>query len=495
MNMTFNRSLWCIFVIFIYSVVFQQLSTVVDLGRSIAAKEDASSGDMETYPSHPFYSSEIHAAVQRHVAGDPDRPSSSTRSTPTLATSAPRDDNTTTESLGIFSEGDFDDIATPSYHFVKLHQSEAFMWEGRQKRLCKRLHKEEQKHKNNRTVIYLGPASCKVLHKQHRHGNLLYGYYAMHVASLAHDVDFVFVCQEKEEYDNLFWWIQAPAADVQARRKLLRQHRSTKKDSNTKGSNAGVVSRSRACSGMGKNPLQYATPLAQRDLRRMAISIFGQRSTTFSSGLSSLASKPLLPPLFPKVELDAVAIHLRCGDVLSNLSADKNTNYGLLPFFVYRDMVEKVRQDTNDTIASIGIVTAPFQKERQRSIDSTHASKCQDLVETLRDYLQSHFPETRVTIRNSPDDTIPMIYSRLILAEQASICIRSTFCVFATLSSFAKKRIFLEGGVNYFVTNNLEEGLVVWNATETPFLFSHEVQELGGWNETKKWLLQNISTS
>jgi len=355
-------------------------------------------------------------------------------------------------------------------------------------------------------------SDCTKLHSQHRHGNLLYGLYSMHLAAVAHDgTDFLFICTETKQYDNLFWWLQSDYSTIELKRSLLllssssesspqvddhtagSANESTDKNgttfSNTKAINRKLSKRA-ACQGMGKIPLQFAEDLIRYDLRRMALAIFGTRpNRTDLRPYQSVSDKLPEPSLFPTEEIDSVAIHFRCGDVLSNLNQGEKASYGLLPFYVYRDMLHRALANDDETIDTIGIVTAPFQPHLLRREDIQYASQCQELTESLRDYLQSAFVGTRVTIRNSPNDTIPMVYSRLILASKVSICIRSTFCVFPTLSSFARKRVFLEGGVNYFVADDNSSGLQVWSAKSTPYLLSHEIHQLE-WEGTKEWLLQ-----
>lgn len=367
-----------------------------------------------------------------------------------------------------------------TYNKVPLEPEETFMWKGRQRKLCKRIKKEF--HKSSRTVLYFG-LPCQKLHQQHRHGNLLFGLYAMHVAAAAHDADLIFVCQEKEFYENIFWWVQSLPYSIEEKRHLLLSEKKLPDPSST-------------CAGMGKIPVQYATRLIQHDLRRMALSISGPRTLPMkqyaiehvkSSSTGNLNKRDRLPsqPLHPEMELDSVAIHFRCGDLLGNLNADMNDNYGMMPFYVYKSILQ-------NATTSIGIITAPFDPKHLRKQDARHGRQCQELVETFRDYLQEHAPRARITIRNDPTETIPMVFSRLVLADQASICIRSTFCILPTLASFAQNRIFLEGGVSYFVSHLKEEGLFLLHSNSTPYIYSHEIHQMG-WNATMEWLLQDES--
>jgi hypothetical protein len=468
-------------MLFVYGIVYNQISLTRRLATNI---EDEVVSRPLTAVRNELKQSSQPVTAQGAVAEISARDATASRP-------GARDERPHRRSVNSLFQSNYSESTTGStllpYHIVELHQKETFMWQGRQRRLCDRLKKETQKKKG--TWMFLR-SRCQALHAQHQHGNLLFGLYAMHVAALAHDSDLIFVCDEQKKYANLFWWLQSTPQTVELKRSLLQNFTLV-------GSKATSPKPSRraACFGMGKNPLHYAADLAQYDLRRMALAIYGSRSERMDpKQYKSDQDKLPVEPLYPEEELDSVAIHFRCGDVLSNLSQGSKANYGLVPFFVYRNVLKEAEDDDVDRIDSIGIVTAPFDAGHLREQDAKHASKCQELVESLRDYLQSGFANARVTIRNSPNDTIPMVYSRLILATQVSICIRSTFCTFPTLSSFAKKRVFLEGGVNYFLADVDDTGLDVRSTMDTPYLLSHEIHSMG-WNGTKAWLLQNGTNS
>jgi hypothetical protein len=307
----------------------------------------------------------------------------------------------------------------------------------------------------------------------------------MHIAASAHGADLMFVCHEKNDYDNLFWWTQSLPYTIYLKRDLLAQAQQRVQP---------PPSRSSTCAGMGKIPLQYASDLVTYDLRRMALNIAGPRTSEMKQYASENPELTIpkhskkqdrLPskPLHSKMELDSVAIHFRCGDLLGNLNSEMNENYGLMPFYVYTSLLTK--KDT-----TIGIVTAPFDPDYLRKQDVHHGPQCQELVERFRDYVQEHAPWAKVSIRNDPTETIPMVLSRLILADRKSICIRSTFCVFATLASFAQQRIFLEGGVSYFISDISDPGVIRLEQAHTPYMYSHEIHQLG-WNDTMQWLLHD----
>ena len=123
-----------------------------------------------------------------------------------------------------------------------------------------------------------------------------------------------------------------------------------------------------------------------------------------------------------KEELDDVSIHIRLGDVLTG----HMTDMGLLPFQAYLDLIPHDAK-------SIGIVTAPFGYDE--------ASRM--IVMGLQDYLSRHFPQANVSIRNSRNDNIPIVFTRLIRAHRATICTSSTFCLHPTLANIEGKSILI----------------------------------------------------
>jgi hypothetical protein len=334
---------------------------------------------------------------------------------------------------------------------VQLGTKEAFFWKGKQKNLCQKIDEEQEEGKH---LLLSLTAPCDILHTQQRHGNFVLGLYAMHLAAMAHQAHFVFRCSEtKPQTANIFWWLQTKNVTL------------TRTSSNTL-YDPPLPIPEQVCKGMGKAPLQYTSELVRNDLRRMAIQIFGARdkvTTHFSE------EHQLPPPLFPEEELDTVAIHFRCGDVLGNLNKKVNDNYGMVAFQAYRDRIDP-------QVQSIGIVTAPFDPKHLRDLDAKHHKGCKRIVNELVDYLQTSFPRATVTIRNKPSDTVPMVYSRMILAQQ-TFCIRSTFCLFPAIASF-RTSFFQQGGVAYFVSpmadvyDNIE-------LMEEDYLLSHQIFQLG----------------
>jgi hypothetical protein len=105
---------------------------------------------------------------------------------------------------------------------VVIGPEEAFMWNGAQSRLCKRINREQRKldkHTltNNATVHLYLQLSCERLHQRNQHGNILLGFYGMKLAALYFHADFTFRCSEdtgqepsslNRNRNYLFWWLQ-----------------------------------------------------------------------------------------------------------------------------------------------------------------------------------------------------------------------------------------------------------------------------------------------
>ena len=382
-----------------------------------------------------------------------------------------------------------DDIKKENHNTLKFHKftlkpNEIFMWKGRQKKLCKHMQNVKNKEQHQQPLVAYAKVSCQQLHNQKRHGNLIYGLYAMHLAAMSNGIDLVFECKEtKKVSNNVFWWLQSRQDDIMETRALLRQSTTELYDEET-------LSSKDACRGMGKITFGYAYNLARAQLRNMAVGIFGARQE-FGEGkntdntTSSLSSSLKTTPLYPEEELDQVAIHFRCGDVLSGFST---TNYGMVPFDVYRTALLA----SNSNYTSIGIVTQPFKQGKNlRSLDAKHSMDCKQIVSSLQNYLSHHFSHAKVTIRNSQSDTIPMVMSRLVLAEH-TICIRSTFCVFPALATFGEVT-FLPEGVAYFVDPiaRSHPNIHLLDSNKVPFLFSKQIKKLG-LNKTIFWLEHKV---
>jgi hypothetical protein len=176
----------------------------------------------------------------------------------------------------------------------------------------------------------------------------------------------------------------------------------------------------------------------QNDIRNMAVALVGNQAITqkhphFSSNVT---------PLFPNVVLDNVAIHFRCGDVLGGA---KRNDFGMIRFYEYKKWIPR-----NTT--TIGIITQPFEKDRNRGTDARKTDNCRRVVETLVDYLQEFAPNAKITIHNGINETLPLAYARLAMANYSFTSL-SSFGIFPVVGTFGEG-YFQKGndGVNPFAT-------------------------------------------
>lgn len=117
----------------------------------------------------------------------------------------------------------------------------------------------------------------------------------------------------------------------------------------------------------------------QNDLRKMAVSLVGARDEIHKHyGIPNNAI-----PLIPDLQLDDVAIHFLCGDVLGGA---RRNDFGMIRFNEYKKWI------ANNT-KNIGILTQPFEKELNRGLDSRKADSCRIVVHALVDYLQEYAPQ------------------------------------------------------------------------------------------------------
>ncbi|GAX27489.1 hypothetical protein FisN_23Hh045 [Fistulifera solaris] len=139
----------------------------------------------------------------------------------------------------------------------------------------------------------------------------------------------------------------------------------------------------------------------RNDLRRMALSLVGVSAHSSATNIDRQLQTGVVSssPLVPEVEVDDVAVHFRCGDILEKTP---HLNYGYARFAPLADLI-------SDAASSIGIVIQDFQDEK---------SRCAILVYALQLYLQKRFPQARVNVRGPPSESIALQYARFILAQQ-----------------------------------------------------------------------------
>ena len=230
-------------------------------------------------------------------------------------------------------------------------------------------------------------------------------------------------------------------------------------------------------------PLKFMNPLMNLDLRRMAVALVGVPHKNHPSAefekkflLPESQQPPFTPtpatgqiyqvpihdyfengPLYPDVELDEVAIHFRCGDVL-------NGAYGPFFFPKYDEYTKLIAPETR----SIGIVTQSFEVEEgaqvrgRDKIDIT-GGRCKALVLGLVDYMQARFPKAKISVRNGPGETITLAYARLIMANQAFGLIPSTFSTAPVTACFGTGYVTKPNGdgnfAGYWLKNKLTQDI------------------------------------
>jgi hypothetical protein len=153
----------------------------------------------------------------------------------------------------------------------------------------------------------------------------------------------------------------------------------------------------------------------QDDIRRMSVELLGARDDIRQHPDISVDAKPLIPG----IDLDDAMIHFRCGDVLGGAN---RYDFGMIRFNEYKKWIPH-------STPSIGILTQPFERERNRKTDSRKADDCKEVVYALVDYLQAFAPSAKISVYNDANETLPLAYARLAMANY-SITSLSSFGIF-----------------------------------------------------------------
>ncbi|OEU10788.1 hypothetical protein FRACYDRAFT_246656 [Fragilariopsis cylindrus CCMP1102] len=123
-----------------------------------------------------------------------------------------------------------------------------------------------------------------------------------------------------------------------------------------------------------------------------------------------------------------VAIHVRIGDLLHV----NNGAYGLIPNYVYDKYIP------NNT-KIIGIITQPFDllrgisKEKWGNNITNDAINNEAIVTSLQHHRKRLHPNATVSIHNSSNEPMDVVYARLIGAKKVLFCGTSSFCLVAAL--------------------------------------------------------------
>jgi hypothetical protein len=169
------------------------------------------------------------------------------------------------------------------------------------------------------------------------------------------------------------------------------------------------------------------------ELRRMALSLVGvpyggHPAAHFVKDelREELLQIPMdASPLFPNTELDDVAIHFRCGDIIERRF---HPNYSYVRWSALAKLISSEAR-------SIGIITQPFSGQT-RKVDRSNKRRCPRLVNALQTYLKKKFPKARVELRNSPDESVALAFTRLIMANQSFAGGVSTFYTMPFYAAF-----------------------------------------------------------
>lgn len=178
------------------------------------------------------------------------------------------------------------------------------------------------------------------------------------------------------------------------------------------------------CNGVFGAPIEAMALQIQDEMRKMAVILVGTQN-------DGIRVHPDIPPetrpLIDNVRLDDVVIHFRCGDVLGGRW---RFDYGIMRFNVYKQLIP-----TNTS--SIGIITQPFDKSSNRGLDQGREDDCRRIVYSLVDYLKGFATNARISIHNGPNETLPLAYARMVMANH-SISALSSFGIFPVIGTFGE---------------------------------------------------------
>jgi hypothetical protein len=177
----------------------------------------------------------------------------------------------------------------------------------------------------------------------------------------------------------------------------------------------------------------------QDDIQKMAVTLVGSRDDVRQHPSISSVDR-VAEPLVPNVMLDDVAIHFRCGDVMGGA---RRGDFGMIKFSEYTKWISKEAR-------TIGILTQPFEKERNRGRDAGKVDGCRKATHLMVDYLQNFLPHATISIHNGLNETLPLAFARLAMANQSFTSL-SSFGIFPVIGTFGEG-YFQKGnrGVNPF---------------------------------------------
>ena len=295
----------------------------------------------------------------------------------------------------------------------------------------------EKDHPTKRAMLNFTIDCNKLFHEDPLGtGNWISAIYGIRLAALTHgNIDVNMACTDglNEKTDLIIPWLMGKWPARKSEQPFPWPH----PDSVIKP--WGLPTMELACGNYDKCPIGYMAPFMHYELQRMAVAIVGipddnHPSAEFakkylwsdkneSEDVYQIPDpKPGDAPLVPGIELDEVAIHFRCGDIMGG----SHPSFGFMKFTAYKKWVSPEAK-------TIGIVTGPFKKDSQTRGGVN--SRCEPVVLELKKYLEQNFPSATVSIRNDGDETIALAYARLIMAKQTFASITS-FGVFPVVGTF-----------------------------------------------------------
>lgn len=364
---------------------------------------------------------------------------------------------------------------------------EHYFWRGRQRKLVKLIQKVTKKHLHNAStnsspqIVLNFTIRCKEIYDGLGlgTGNLVLGFYGMRLAAAVGGVDLLFRCIHNSN---------AAAARVKKQGSILSwlegYYPAPANRSSFSPFDPPLPSWNDTARGMGHCPFQYMTEAIRFDLRRMAIQLVGPRRNTDLATLRD-ANSSVDNALYSDVELDDVAIHFRCGDVVKGFNSE---TYGVVHYDSYREHI-------SPHATSIGIITPSFNESSLRRRDQGTTRICKVLVTGLVEYLQHAFPLSKISIRNGPEETLALAYARLVMANQ-TFCSPSTFSIFPSIASFGTSYI-QRANSTYFVppiaqryddVKLMDGGFL--SAREVAIFYSWETNEYNRSFKMLEWLVQ-----
>jgi hypothetical protein len=210
-------------------------------------------------------------------------------------------------------------------------------------------------------------------------------------------------------------------------------------------------------------------------------------------------------PLYQNVEIDDVALHFRCGDIMN---VPHTGGFGFMKFHSYIKNLP-----TDKQFRSIGIITQPFpgssNSTQIRPNDSRHSTdRCPRVVYAFQQYLQDqNFTYTTIeengntltkdvviTIRNDPNETISLAVTRMIMAPVHLVVGATSFGSLAALASFSQQSFIQAGRAHSgWLTSPVNVNRLVPSirTMEEPMMYSNKCFKL--WNKDNgtsviKWM-------